>query len=43
MALSDGAGLMTHSRLMELHQQTVAGEDVQDVFVGVWVEDRMES
>lgn len=43
MALSDGAGLTMHSRLMELHQQTVVGEDVQDVFAGVWVEDRMES
>lgn len=43
MALSDGAGLTKHSRLTERHQQTAAGEDVQDVFVGVWVEDRMES
>ena len=41
--LSDGAGLTTHSRLTKLHQQTVAGEDVQGVFAGVWAEDRMES
>ena len=31
-----------HSRLIEPHQPTLAGEDVRGVLVGVWAEDGLE-
>lgn len=35
-------GLTMPSKLMGPHQQTLAGEDVRGVFVGVWAEDGTE-